>query len=442
MRCVTVLGGDAAWRERLAAGLAPLGWQAVAPDAGRSGAVVLALDADGAGLPALLGRVGASPALAIVSEDSVAAAMRALEGGAGACVAAHAGPAVIDAALRALLPPAGTGGGDPFAELVADAPAMQGALGIARQAAASRISVLVTGPSGSGKESLARALHRASPRGTGPFRAINCGALPEALVESLLFGHEKGAFTGAERRHAGLFREADGGSVFLDEVGELPPTVQVKLLRVLQESEVDPVGGRAPVRVDVRVISATNRDLGAEIAGGGFREDLFFRLAGVEVRLPPLSARTEDILPLALRHAQSVARMEGRRFSGFGPDVGDWLMSRPWPGNVRELQNVVHRAMVMCETPIVPRAAFEMQIGVPAPEPPARGSGAAPARGVRRLEEVEAEAIADALMICGGQVSETARRLGIGRSTLYRKMRAFGIAPDASDEAEEERGIE
>ncbi|MEL6235096.1 MAG: sigma-54 dependent transcriptional regulator, partial [Pseudomonadota bacterium] len=345
-----------------------------------------------------------------------------------------------------------------FAGLIATAPSMQMAVAEAERAAKARITVLLTGPSGTGKERFAQAIHAASPRGAAPFVAVNCGALPEHLVESLLFGHEKGAFTGAERAAPGRFREAQGGTLFLDEIGELPLAAQVKLLRALQEGEVDPVGGRGPVAVDVRVLAATNRDLRAEIAAGRFREDLFFRLAGIEIALPPLAARPEDIPALALQHATQVALLEQRSFAGFGDEVAGWLRAQPWPGNVRELQNVVHRALVMSETAQVPLSAFEVQrVDCPAPgaaraEPTADGpaeqdqnslSGdAAPETGrserrpppqIRRLEEIEAEAIADALMLCSGNVTLAARRLGIGRSTLYRKMSTYGIAQEPGE---------
>jgi DNA-binding NtrC family response regulator len=307
---------------------------------------------------------------------------------------------------------------------------MRAAVDLALRAATSRLPVLLLGESGTGKERFARAIHAASGRAGGRFVAVNCAALPEALVESLLFGHEKGAFTGADRAEPGRFRDADGGTIFLDEVGELPLPAQVKLLRTLQEREVDPVGARAPVAVDVRVIAATNRDLGAQVAGGTFREDLYFRLAGLEIRLPPLRERPEDLAELALRHAAAVAALEGRAFQGFGPGVVAWLAAQPWPGNVRELQNRIHRAMILTDGPVLPLEAFETApaaAGRPSPAPAAPPQP----RRVRPLAELEAEAIADALLLCGGRIAEAARRLGIGRSTLYRKMEAYGLAPVA-----------
>jgi DNA-binding NtrC family response regulator len=369
-------------------------------------------------------------------EDSAAEALRAVRSGAEEYLVPPISADDLSARLTALMTRPAPGTSTGFGALVAGSGAMMEAVALAERAARSRIAVLLSGESGTGKESFARAIHAASPRADAPFQAVNCGALPDALVESLLFGHEKGAFTGAERRHLGRFREAEGGTIFLDEVGELPALAQVKLLRVLQEGEVDPVGGSTPVKVDVRVVSATNRDLRAEIAAGRFREDLYFRLAGVEIVLPGLSGRPEDIPVLARRHAETVARLEGRRFDGFGPGVEAWLAVRPWPGNVRELQNVIHRAMVLSDGPVVPLSVFELQGQPEAASPaPDQRPQVERSRTVRPLTEVEAEAIADALMLCRGRISETARRLGIGRSTLYRKMREYGIAQDGARDA-------
>jgi DNA-binding NtrC family response regulator len=444
-RRVILCGGGAEARGRLSRGLAERGLAAVGaegPEAafaaaldGAAGAVVL-LDpgppdpAIRRSLAALRGprfRVGV-----IVVSSRPAEEVPDLAAFADGWLTGDAAEAQLADRLVALLAPFGAASppeaGTSFAGLIAGAPSMRAAVTTAGRAAAARIPVLLLGESGTGKERFARAIHEGSPRARGPFVAVNCGALPEALAESLLFGHEKGAFTGAESRHGGKFREAHGGTIFLDEVGELPPPVQVKLLRVLQEGEVDPVGGRAPVKVDVRVVSATNRDPRAEIAAGRFREDLYFRLAGVEIVLPSLRQRREDIAELALAHAREVARIEGRRFDGFAPEAAAWLAVQPWPGNVRELQNAVHRAMVLSEGPVLPLAAFvdHARRGTDLPEPPPRS--AATGR-IRTLAEVEAEAIADALVLCGGRIAETARKLGIGRSTLYRKMAEYRIAP-------------
>ncbi|MEM9047318.1 MAG: sigma-54 dependent transcriptional regulator [Pseudomonadota bacterium] len=451
-------------------------------------------DADFAQIAQIAQRASHATIVALLAEDSVAAAMRAIRAGASDCVARSAPPEALPARLAAyradpsmleptpaLLPadgsldeaeqadPAGwTGRAEgAFDGLITTAPAIQAAVAAAKRAAPSQISVLLTGPSGSGKERFASAIHAASPRRDSPFIAVNCGALPEQLVESTLFGHEKGAFTGADRAAPGRVRAADGGTLFLDEVGDLPALAQVKLLRFLQDGRVDPVGGRDPVAVDVRVLAATNRDLRADIAAGRFREDLFFRLAGFEINLPPLRARREDVLPLALRHAQTVAALEARPFIGFAPGVEDWLSRQDWPGNVRELHNAVHRALVMSDAPLIAQSAFDIQRIATTAAPGGTetgivdatedagdtgdkgGTGDAERAGsaaglvsaarrrppqIRRLEEVEAETIADALLLCRGNVSLAARKLGIGRSTLYRKMASFGVAqPDGAD---------
>ncbi|WP_118134922.1 sigma-54 dependent transcriptional regulator [Oceanicella sp. SM1341] len=392
-------------------------------------------------LSVMRGRGDDARVIMLTADGGVDTAVRAMQRGAvdylEKPVAMDRLRAVVSRHALAAATPAPQGA---FAGLVAGAPAMVAALDLARRVAPSRMPVLVAGPSGSGKERLARAIHETSGR-TGAFVAVNCGALPETLVESLLFGHEKGAFTGADRAQPGRFREAQGGTLFLDEVGELPLSAQVSLLRVVQEGEVDPLGGRGPVRVDVRLLAATNRDLGEEIAAGRFREDLYFRLAGVEIGLPPLAERGEDIPALAAAHAAQAARREGRLFHGFGPGVAEWLAAQPWPGNVRELQNAVHRAVVMAEGSELMLADFGPAARAPepqrAPAPRPRPSGRGADR-VRPLAEVEAEAIADALILCSGQVSETARRLGIGRSTLYRKMAQYQIAP--FNDPREERG--
>ncbi|MEM8740624.1 MAG: sigma-54 dependent transcriptional regulator [Pseudomonadota bacterium] len=475
---VLVVDQDPMRRNAVGARLAANGWQ-VQDEPGRTApaaAVVIAQDRQAAVVPGTAN----APVLAVLSQDCAAQGYAAGRSGAAAWMVlpdrAEAQPAAIVRAFEAMLAApdaktrmtaeagalAGPAAADPasdargFAGLIATAPSMQMAVAEAERAATARITVLLTGPSGTGKERFAQAIHAASPRGAAPFVAVNCGALPEHLVESLLFGHEKGAFTGADRAAPGRFREAQNGTLFLDEIGELPLAAQVKLLRALQEGEVDPVGGRGPVAVVVRVLAATNRDLRAEIAAGRFREDLYFRLAGIEISLPPLAARPEDIPALARQHAAQVAVLEQRSFTGFGDGVAGWLRTQPWPGNVRELHNVVHRALVMSETAQVPLSAFEVQRvdhpAVPSAEPatdsptgqeqdrpsgdvlaePDRSDRRPPPR-IRRLEEMEAEAIADALMLCSGNVTVAARRLGIGRSTLYRKMASYGIAQDPGE---------
>ena len=338
-----------------------------------------------------------------------------------------------------------------FDEMIAADPAMKRPLELGRRAADSTIPVLVEGPSGTGKEIFARALHGAGPRAEKPFVTVNCGALPENLVESILFGHEKGAFTGATSAHPGKFREADGGTLFLDEVGELPLAAQVKLLRALQEGEVDPVGGARPVKVDVRIVSATNRDMIAQVHDGSFREDLFYRLHVFPVALPPLAARPLDVAPLAERFCARIALEEGRRHvTGIGAQALAMLEAFDWPGNVRQLENAVFRAVVLAEGdelgvedfPQVAAAMPDFATAAAAlpkpvarrPEPPVQAGAAMPvldASGtIRPMDEVEADMIRFAIDHHDGRMTRVARALGIGRSTLYRRLKELGIDAD------------
>jgi len=333
------------------------------------------------------------------------------------------------------------------ADIVTRSPVMQPVLRAADKAASSNIPVLVQGESGTGKELIARAIHGSSARNGKPFVAVNCGALPENLVESILFGHEKGAFTGATEKHAGKFVEADGGTLFLDEVGELPLAAQVKLLRALQQNEIEPVGGRKPVKVDVRIISATHRDLIADVKSGRFREDLFYRLHVFPISVPPLRERPDDIAELARHFLVRIAAEEGKRVRMIGADAMGLLGAYRWPGNVRQLENAIFRAVVLAEGEEIGAAEFP-QISAQADDVPvqpgldpqpviiaeapalSRQTGAqAPvlqltdANGaVRPLEDIEREVIRFAIAHHRGQMSEVARRLKIGRSTLYRKL--------------------
>jgi DNA-binding NtrC family response regulator len=343
-----------------------------------------------------------------------------------------------------------------FADIITRSEAMAGVLHTARKAAASTIPVLVEGESGVGKELFARAIHGSGERKSKPFVAVNCGAIPDNLVESILFGHEKGAFTGATERHMGKFVEASGGTLFLDEVGELPLAAQVKLLRALQEGTVEAVGGRKPVKVDVRIISATNRKLLDHVKSGHFREDLFYRLHVLPLTVPPLRMRREDI-PHLLRHflARFCAE-ENRHITGISGEAMAHLSQLEWPGNIRQLENAVYRAVVMSEADQLGLLDFPQTAGLPAPpaseahgEPlivgpafhstvPAMVSGneipiaPLPSAGtlamltnageMRPLEELESEIIRFAISHYRGQMSEVARRLKIGRSTLYRKL--------------------
>src|ERR1700729_3864170 len=259
-----------------------------------------------------------------------------------------------------------------FADIITKSPSMQAVIRIAEKAAASAIPVLISGESGVGKELIARAIHGSSERRSKPFVAVNCGAMPENLVESILFGHEKGAFTGATERHTGKFVEASGGTLFLDEVGELPLPAQVKLLRAIQEGEVEPVGARRPARVDVRLISATNRDLIADVKAGRFREDLFYRLHVFPITVPPLRERSTDIPALARHFLARFAAEEGKRVATVAPDALRVLAAFPWPGNIRQLENTLFRAVVLAEGDTIGLADFPQvsaQVSTQGPDP-------------------------------------------------------------------------
>lgn len=338
-------------------------------------------------------------------------------------------------------------GGMNFDDVIADAPPMRQVMRLGARAATSDIPVLILGESGVGKEVLARCIQGASDRAGKPFISVNCGAIPENLVESILFGHEKGAFTGAISRSPGKFVEADGGTLFLDEVGELPLDVQVKLLRALQEGEVDPVGARRPVRVDVRIISATNRDLGQRVQDGAFREDLFYRLNVFPVEMPALRERREDIPALVEHFITRFNASEGRNIESASDAALKMLCAFDWPGNVRQLENSVFRAVVLCEGEQLqptdfPQISGQMSDLDALPEVPVKkGSPLEEADfaasdnpvafvedgDVRSLADVERDLIAFAIDHYDGHMSEISRRLGIGRSTLYRKVREYGL---------------
>jgi DNA-binding NtrC family response regulator len=352
-----------------------------------------------------------------------------------------------------------------FRDIVTKSENMARVLRLAERAAKSNIPVLIEGESGVGKELMARAIQGASERRGRPFMTVNCGALPEHLVESILFGHEKGAFTGATEKHIGKFVEANGGTLFLDEIGELTMEAQVKLLRALQEGEVDPVGARKPVKVDFRLVSATNQNLIELVKRGRFREDLFYRLNVFPIFIPPLRARITDVPDLARRFLARFCAEEGKRIRGIASEAQALLASYAWPGNVRQLENAMFRAVVLAdgdeltcaEFPQIAAQVDGFEVRIP---PIAAPVGEAPPRAsenrvnfeprdpnvmrliddggeVRRLEDIEAEAIRFALAHYRGQMSQMARKLGIGRSTLYRKMKEIGVDPgqDDSDEA-------
>ena len=315
-----------------------------------------------------------------------------------------------------------------FEGMVGRSPAMQRIFRMIERVAPSDTAVAISGESGTGKELVATAIHRRSPRAEGPLIKVNCGAIPESLIESELFGHEKGAFTGAVKRKLGRFELADGGTLFLDEIGELPHSMQVKLLRVLQEQTLDRVGGERPVSIDVRIISATNRDLQAEVEAGRFREDLFYRLHVVPLHLPPLRERTEDIVPMARRFVDQLRGRVRTEVSGLAEAAERALAAYHYPGNVRELLNIVEQAMVFAEPPLVEADALPPQVSG-ATEAPVSGSGLR--RGTQGLSEfleaVERSEILDAYERAQGVKTETARLLGIKTSALYYKLEKYGV---------------
>jgi DNA-binding NtrC family response regulator len=474
------------------------------PDGGRIDCVVLDLvmpNLDGLGVLARLRQAAITVPVIVQTAhggiDNVVSAMRA---GAIDFVVKPVGAERLQVSLRNALNTsalegelarlkhsrAGTLG---FNDVITKSANMAAVIRMAEKAAASNIPVLISGESGVGKELVARAIHGSGERRTRPFVAVNCGAMPENLVESILFGHEKGSFTGATERHTGKFVEASGGTLFLDEVGELPAAAQVKLLRAIQEGEVEPVGARKPIKVDVRIISATNRDLIADVKIGRFREDLFYRLHVFPIAVPPLRERPADIPALARHFLARFAAEEGKRIRVIAPEALRLLTAFPWPGNIRQLENTLFRAVVLAEGDGVGLAEFpqiaaqvsgqtSMQgVQGPALAPPFADGAAKPevsaeaaeieasaadlaanmqadqptlspaespllfdvlplldaAGEVRPLEELEAELIRYAITHYRGQMSEVARRLRIGRSTLYRKLEALGLSGERTE---------
>ena len=414
----------------------------------------------------------ALPVLMMTAYSDVPAAVEAIKGGAWDYLAkpldferlrvslrnvfAHADLVEENAALSRRLAEGGGRGG-----ILGQSAPMRELWELIRTIAPSEATVLVAGESGTGKELAARAVHEQSRRAAGPFVAVNCGALTETLLASELFGHEKGAFTGADRRHEGLFVRARGGTIFLDEIGEMPLSMQVKLLRVLQEREVLSVGGTKPEPVDARVIAATNRDLARETAEGRFREDLYYRLNVVTLTMPPLRDREGDIELLARHFAGRFAKANHKRLSGITPQALDALARYAWPGNVRELENVMERAVILMpgehidvrelperllrgDAPVAgarpPAGEVAPGAGEPGTYPPeALGAPGAPDAGGRlpTLEEVERTVILRTLQQCGGNKSEAARVLGITRKTLHARLNRYGAGAGPENPEEE-----
>jgi two-component system, NtrC family, response regulator GlrR len=328
----------------------------------------------------------------------------------------------INQALRVNAPgPAPFAGDGPWrSEIISRSPRMAEVLTEARLVAATDASVLICGDSGTGKELLARALHKASPRADKPFIAVNCGAIPEALLESELFGHVKGAFTGAQGHRQGLIPAAHGGTVFLDEIGDMPLALQVKLLRVLQERVVRPVGSNEAVAVDVRVLSATHRDLDLAMAEGQFRPDLYYRLNVVKLMLPPLSERREDIALLAQHFLLTLAERHRKPVKGFAPDALEALVTAPWPGNARQLYNVVEQVCVLATAPLVPLAQVQRALQTPAADV---------LNYQHAKQRFERDYLNQLLKLTSGHVAEAARLADRNRTEFYRLMQKHGLDP-------------
>jgi DNA-binding NtrC family response regulator len=316
------------------------------------------------------------------------------------------------------------GGGAQFGGIIARDPAMEEALNVVARAAPSRATVLVRGESGTGKELVARAVHDASPRADKPFVGVNCAALNKGLIESELFGHEKGAFTGAIDRRVGRFEQANGGTLFIDELAEIPAEVQVKLLRVLQERKIERVGSGTEIEVDVRLIGATHRDLQGLVADGGFREDLFYRLNVVSVQLPPLRSRKRDIPVLVEHFLARYAEENAKTIEGVSKEAMDLLMRYVYPGNVRELQNIIERAVVMARGDVVTKNDLSLEGQEMQSVAESLPSGTTLSE---QVEDLEKKAIAEALQQANGIQSRAADILGLTERNLRYKLKKYGL---------------
>ena len=405
-------------------------------------------DADASTLIAeLRARRPALPVLVVTANGSVAHAVNAMRAGATDFLVKPLAPERLLQALDAAVE--GTAAGElrpltekipamlGFDEIVGSEPQFRAALAIAAKAARARVAVLIEGESGVGKEVVAEAVHAASPRAKKPMLTVNCGALPANLIDSELFGHEPGAFPGAFDRKVGKFVEADGGTLFIDEIAELPLETQDRLHVAMQTGLIQPLGGRHAREVDVRVIAATNKRLAEEVEAERFREDLFFRLNIVPVTIPPLRDRAQDIPALARHLLARIALQPGLRQLGITDDALALLVDYDWPGNVRQLQNALFRAAVLCEGDALTRTDFPQiatlnarRVRAPQPQHMSTSGGVTlfhPDGNLRALHEIEADVIRLAIGHYRGRMTEVARRLGIGRSTLYRKLSELGI---------------
>jgi DNA-binding NtrC family response regulator len=453
VRLVSALAARAGWRS-VVAGDPEI---AIAMLGTRDGMMLdaILIDRPGEDVTALIAELHARrpalPILLLTANESVDIAVSAMRAGASDFLVKPIAPERLLAALEAAVDSA-SGGGElrpltekisaplGFDEIVGSAPKFRSALAIAAKAARARVSLLIEGEGGVGKAVVVEAIHAASPRAKRPLITVNCGAMASNLIESELFGHEKGAFAGAFTRVVGKLIEADGGTLFLDEVGEMPLEAQVKLLHALQSGEVMPIGGRMR-DVDVRVIAGSNRSLMDEVAAGRFREDLYYRLAVVQVLIPPLRERSGDIPALARHMMARIARQPGLRGLGITEEAMALLSGYVWPGNVRQLQNALFRAAVLCDGDALtatdfPHIASQLVSGRPRGLD-AEGQAAGgvtlfqPDGNLRSLEAIEADVIRLAIGHYRGRMTEVARRLGIGRSTLYRKLAELGISDAA-----------
>ncbi len=419
------------------------------------------------------------PVIVLTAKGGIDSAVEAMRAGANDFLVKPASPERIAISIRNQLK-IGTLSGEvtrlkkktdnrlSFDDLVATSAEMKQVFRLGARAAQSNIPILIEGESGAGKELIARAIQGSSDRAGRPFITVNCGAIPENLIESILFGHEKGSFTGASDKHLGKFQEADGGTLFLDEIGELRLDMQVKLLRALQEGEVDPVGSKRPVKVDVRIISATNRDLATLSRDGQFREDLFYRLNVFPIFVPSLRDRRDDIPALARHFITRFAAEENKPVVGLTPEAAQLLEAFNWPGNVRQLENTIFRAVVLCDGTLLDTIDFPQiaaalgveartrqavsealptahhgvgpTVSAPAHASPYGISGTEPNGHMRKLEDIESEVIRMAISRYDGHMSEVARRLGIGRSTLYRKLKELGLEPEEPEHAGDTKG--
>ncbi|OZA28233.1 MAG: two-component system response regulator GlrR [Hydrogenophilales bacterium 17-64-11] len=435
---ILLVDDDAALRELITLRLEANGFRVDAVDSGEAALAQLALarpdavltDMQMAGMDgmalfrAIHARDPALPVIVLTAHGTIPDAVAATQQGLfGYLTKPYDAPTLIDLLKRATRlagSRADAGDDDWRSEIVTASPALDTLLAEARLAAQSGASLLIRGESGTGKELLARAIHRASPRHGKPFVAINCGAIPAELLESELFGHVKGAFTGAGRDHPGLFLGAQGGTVFLDEIGDMPAPLQVKLLRVLQEGEVRPVGATETRAVDVRILSATHRDLEEAIAGGEFREDLYYRLNVVGLTLPPLRERREDIPLLARHFLTALTEKYRRRIHGFAPDALDMLTAADWPGNIRQLQNALEQCVALCTTSTIPASLVARALR----DKPAEIQPLAEARAA-----FERDYLITLLKLTRGQVSEVARLAGRNRTEVYRLLQRHGLSP-------------